>query len=492
MTAMSEKELFRYATPLVGGEFMASTSLGRHSHIDPSTGRPQAEFQLAGAAEVNAAVAAALDGFRAWQAIGPEARRDILFRWTHLIERDSELLTVMTAREHGAPRMIPMVQLALSWMRYYAGWADKIEGTTVEVPGGPAHAYTRHEAYGVVGIIIPWNGPLVSSGMKVFPALAAGNAVILKPPALAPFIALRLGALALEAGMPAGVLNVVPGEVEAGQALVRHRDVAKISFTGGEGVARKVAEMAAEQMKPVAFELGGKSANIIFEDADLDSAAQMTTFLPTAGNAGQGCCLPTRAYVQDSVYDAFMERVAAVAGHVKLGMPLEPDTMCGPVINEAACERILGVIERAKDEGARLVAGGSRAGGELAGGYFLQPTVFGDVDHTSNLAREEVFGPVLAVARFSDEDDALAKANDSRFGLGAYCHTNDLRRAHRVAAGLKAGVIGVNSGFPMSPGLPFGGYRESGYGREGGRPGLDEFLQIKSVYIPLGKGFMAE
>lgn len=479
-----DSTLFQYDAPLIGGDLLASTSLGRHEHIDPSTGRPQATYQASGAAEIDAAVTAAREGAKAWRALGADKRRDVLFRFAALIERDRELFTVMSAREHGAVRMIPLVDLALGWARYYAGWADKIEGTTIEAPGGPAHAYTRHEPYGVIGAIIPWNGPLVATCMKVIPALAAGNAVILKPPGLTPFIPVRLGMLALEAGMPAGVLNVVPGDIEAGEALVRHPGVAKVSFTGGGGVARKVAMMAAETLKPLAFELGGKSANLVFPDADLDAAAAMATYT-AMGLSGQGCVLPTRVYVEDSIHDEFMDRVRAIAATIKVGHPLEPDSVMGPVISEAAATRIMGVIDRAHAEGGTLAAGGHRLGGALAGGYFIEPTVFCNVDHTSNLAREEVFGPVLAVIRCHGEEDAVAKANDTRFGLGAYLHTRDVGRAHRVAAQLHAGTVAINSPFPMAPGLPFGGYGESGYGREGGKAGLEEFLQHKSVYLPL-------
>ena len=486
---LDDPELFRFASPLVGGEFLSATSVGRQEQIDPSTGKPQASFSAGGAAEIDAAVDAAKGGLEKWREMGGTGRRDVLFRWADLIERDGELFTILSAREHGAPVMTPLLGMALGWMRYFAGWADKIEGTTNDVAAGPAHAYTVREPYGIIGAIIPWNGPLVATSMKVVPALAAGNAVVLKPPGLTPFVALRMGALALEAGMPAGVLNVVPGDVEAGETLVRHSDVAKISFTGGGAVARKVATMAAENLKPLAMELGGKSANLIFADADLDAAAAMAIYM-SMGISGQGCSLPTRVYVQQEIRDEFMDRVKALAATFKVGSPLEADTTMGPVISQAAAERIVGVIELAKREGATLATGGSRLGGELAEGYFIEPTVFCNVDHSSNLAREEVFGPVLAVLTFSDEENAIAKANDSRFGLAAYLHTNDLRRAHRVASRLNAGVVGVNSGFPMSPDLPFGGYGESGYGREGGKPGLEEFLQHKSVYIPLTQGFM--
>lgn len=483
------QNLFECHAPLIGGAFLEKTSHGQRDHINPSTGQSQAKFLLGGTEEIELAVASAQQGAKVWRALGGEGRRDVLVRWAGLVERDAEILTLLSAHEHGAPRVAPLVQLALGWMRYYAGWADKIEGATVDVSGGAAHAYTLCEPYGVIGAIIPWNGPLVATCMKAVPALAAGNAVVLKPPSLTPFIALRLGALALEAGMPPGVFNVVPGDADAGEALVRHPGVSKISFTGGGSIARKVAAMAGEVLKPVALELGGKSANLIFADADLDSAAQMALFM-SMGLSGQGCVLPTRVYVADDVHDALVARITAMSAAFNIGNPADPEVNFGPVISAAAADRIMGVIARAHEQGGTLACGGDRLGGDLAGGNFIAPTVFCDVAHDSDLAREEVFGPVLAIMRFSDEADAVAKANDTRFGLGAYVHTNNLARAHRMASALHAGVIGINSGFPMSPGLPFGGKGESGYGREGGKAGLDEFLQQKSVYIPLAGGFM--
>ncbi|MBV9842913.1 MAG: aldehyde dehydrogenase, partial [Sphingomonadaceae bacterium] len=430
---------------------------------------------------------AAIVGQRAWMAMGPEKRRDALFRLADLIEAEAEQFKTLAALETGTPVAIGGgASLALSWIRYYAGWADKIEGSVTEPFGASGIGYTRHEPIGVVGVIIPWNGPLVATSMTAILALAGGNAVVLKPPTLTPFVALRVGELALEAGIPAGALNVVPGDAEAGEALIAHPKVGKISFTGGEGVAKMVMRTAAEHLKPLALELGGKSANIICDDADLDAAAQMASICGLMVLSGQGCVLPTRIYAQDAVFDDFVERLRAVTSGFVLGDPLATNTTVGPVVNAAAATRIEGVIERAKKEsGGKLVIGGARAGGALADGYFIEPTIFADVAHDSHLAREEVFGPVLAVLRFKDEAEVIAKANDSRFGLGAYVHTADLKRAHRMAHALEAGTVAVNGMLPMSANLPFGGYKASGFGREGGRPGLEEFMQIKQVMIHL-------
>jgi len=476
----------RRTSPLIGGKWVKETSLGSAQHLNPANNRPQAEFHIGGAREIDHAADAAVKGHEAWIAIAPDRRRDILIKWADLILANAPEFVRLAALESGLPTMLGGgIDLSQRWYRYYAGFADKIVGEVVEPTGARGMNYTLHEPFGVVGLIIPWNSPMVASSMKVTPALAAGNAVILKPPTLTPFAALRLAELALEAGLPEGTLNVVPGDAEAGTALVANPHVTKISFTGGGPIAKIVMRNCAEHLKPLALELGGKSANIIFEDADLDAAAQMAGVQGCAVLAGQGCVLPTRAYVQDGVYDVFVERVKAVVERFAVGDPLDGKTFVGPVISQAAARRIMAVIETAKAERTgRVITGGVKLGGDLEAGNFIAPTVFSDVPHQSALAREEVFGPVLTISRFKDESEALEKANDSIYGLGAYVHTTDLTRAHRMAHGLKAGAVSVNSGVPMAPNTPFGGYRQSGFGREGGKAGLEEFLQLKNVYIP--------
>ncbi|MGE0741741.1 MAG: aldehyde dehydrogenase [Hyphomonadaceae bacterium] len=475
---------FERNAPLIGGKWVSATSLGSQAHINPATNKPQAELHVGGAREIDAAVAAAVKAQDAWADMPGETRRDILMRWAVLVEANQAEFVRLAALESGVPSMIGGgVGLALQWFRYYAGWSDKIVGDVVTPIGAKGMNYTRHEPYGVVGLIIPWNSPIVASSMKVTPALAAGNSVVLKPPTLTPFVALRLAELALEAGVPEGVFNVVPGDAEAGTALCTHRDVAKISFTGGGAVARIVMRNCADHLKPLALELGGKSANLIFADADLDSAAQMAGIQGCAVLSGQGCVLPTRAYVHESIADGFAARVKAVVESFSVGDPLDPTKFVGPVISKAAADRILGIIDRAKQEGGEVISGGGKLGGALADGNFISPTVI-KTRHDSDLARNEVFGPVLAITTFKDDDEVLTKANDSIYGLGAYVHTKDLTRAHRFAAKLKAGAISVNSGVPMAPNTPFGGYLQSGFGREGGKAGLDEFLQLKNVFIP--------
>jgi aldehyde dehydrogenase (NAD+) len=351
------------------------------------------------------------------------------------------------------------------------------------MPGGPGLTYVRLEPYGVVAVIPPWNGSMMGMGQKCGPALAAGNTVVAKPPEISPFGMLRFAELALEAGLPPGVLNVVVGGGATGSALVGHPAVAKISFTGGSATARTLMATAAANLTPLALELGGKSPNIVFPDADLDTAAAMAAQVGTALLSGQGCALPTRLYVHDEVYDAVVGKVLSALGSLRVGDPLDPATFVGPVVTEAAMDRVLGVIDRAIADGATLLAGGERLGGDLGAGWFVAPTVFGDVDHGGELARNEVFGPVQAVMRFSSEDEVLDKANDSVFGLGAYLHTRDAARVQRFVNELESGTVVVNGMGGISPATPFGGYKDSGFGREGGRAGIDEMVRRKTVFM---------
>jgi aldehyde dehydrogenase (NAD+) len=293
---------------------------------------------------------------------------------------------------------------------------------------------------------------------------------------------LRFAELALEAGIPAGVINVVVGGADTGAALVSHAGVDKISFTGGIETGRALMSSAARNLTPLTLELGGKSPNLVFPDADLEAAASMAALAGTALLSGQGCALPTRLYVHQEVYDEVVDRLLARLATLPIGDPLDPATFVGPVVTQRAMERILGVIEQARSDGATLLAGGTRLGGELADGWFVAPTVFGDVDQDSALARQEVFGPVQAVLRFSTEEEAIAKANDSQFGLAAYIHTRDPSRIERLTAQLEAGTVVVNGMGGLSAATPFGGYKQSGFGREGGRAGIEEMVQIKAVH----------
>jgi aldehyde dehydrogenase (NAD+) len=467
---------------VIGGQRSTGDSGGVYEHHNPATGVLQAKLPLAGAAEVDDAVAVARGSRAEWRAMPMPERMAILYHLADLLEAHDDEACAINALDNGTPTSaMRSGAYTAAWTRYYAGWVDKLDGEVVPVAGDVLDVVLP-EPYGVIGAIVPWNGPMMGMGQKAVPALAAGNTVVVKPPELAPFGALRFAELALEAGLPPGVLNVVVGGAAAGDALVRHPDVDKVSFTGGCATARLVMAAAAETLTPLTFELGGKSANIVFPDADLDGATSMAAMLGAVLLSGQGCALPTRLYVHDDVYDDVVARVVAQIEAVPVGDPFDPAVLMGPVVSERACERILGVILRAVDEGAgTLLTGGERLGGALAGGYFVAPTVFCDVDHDSSLAREEIFGPVLSVLRFHDEDEVVEKANDSPFGLSAYLHTRDSARAQRIARRLDVGTVIVN-GFPgMSPGAPFGGVKQSGFGREGGRAGIEEFVRRKNV-----------
>lgn len=467
---------------LIDGRWLADTRAGRAEHIDPNTGRSTGSFAVAGPDEIDLAVRSAQAAQRTWITLPAPGRAAALHRFAALIEERSETLVQTLAIDAGVPSFIG-TSISLDWVRYFAGWADKIGGRAHDAHPAPGLNYTRKEPYGVVGAIIPWNQPLIATCQIAIPAIAAGNAVVLKPPTATPYTALALGALALEAGFPPGLLNVVPGDAAAGEALIAHPGVAKISFTGGGRTARDVMGAAARHLKPVLLELGGKSANLLFDDADLDSQVPFSLGACMV-LAGQGCALPTRLLVQASVYEEVLERLQAAALHLKVGPAPRPDTVVGPVVNEAACQRILGVIERARSHGeGRLIAGGQRLGGDLAGGCFIAPTVFADVAPGSRLAREEVFGPVLSVMPFRDEEEAVTLANDSNFGLAAFVQTRDVSRAIRLAHRLEAGLVSVNGFNGVAEGAAFGGYKQSGFGRIGGPEGLDEFLQTKNVFI---------
>lgn len=487
-TLVSEEVLPRYSA-LIGSRWLTETSGTSFDHVNPATGKVQRTISLCGAAEMDAAVAAGEAARVAWANTSANDRRDVLLRIAGLLRSNAEELGSIATLENGVPSgFAPLLcgELPAEYFTYYAGWVDKLTGEVVPVYPMQALDYTVPEPLGVVAVVIPWNGPMTSIGQKVAPALAAGNCVVLKPPELAPFTSLRFAELCLEAGLPAGVLNVVPAGPEGGDALVRHSGIAKISFTGGGATARKVLAAAGEHLTPVLLELGGKSANIVFDDADLDKAVTMAVQVGIATLSGQGCVLPTRLLVQEGVYDEVVGQVIEVCETLQVGDPWDPDTIMGPVISAAHCERIEGVIHRAQQENSgRLLTGGRRLGGDLSDGFFLPPTVFGDVDNRSPLAQEEIFGPVLSVMRFKDDREAIALANDSQYGLGGFLHTSDVTRAHRVAAALDAGYIGVN-GFPLlPPNAPFGGVKQSGHGREGGLAGLLEFVRLKNVYVEL-------
>jgi aldehyde dehydrogenase (NAD+) len=471
---------------LIGGSWVERSSGGVMTHVDPATGEILGEFLVAGPEEIDAAVRAAKLAFPAWKRMPADRRRALLLRVAELVGAAADDFKTLVALETGTPIGVSAsFGKVVDFFQYYAGWCDKFAGEVNPTYPRRALDYTLYEPYGVVGALATWNSPIVTAAMKLAPALAAGNCVVLKASELGPFALMRLAELCEEAGLPEGVLSLVTGGAATGEAIIRHPDVRKVSFTGGPSTAVKVMSTAAESLTPVTLELGGKSANVVFDDADLDAAALMAAQMSTIASAGQGCLYPTRLLVQERVYDDVVSRVRAVAESRVIGDPLDPAVNMGPVISASACERILGYIEEAKAGDARLVTGGRRLDGELAGGNFIEPTVFAEVDNSTRLAQDEIFGPVLAVIRFRDEAEAVRLANDTRFGLAAFVHTRDLVRAHRVADDLEAGYIGINSFPPMVATTPFGGTKRSGFGREGGRAGIEEYVHHKNVYVPL-------
>jgi acyl-CoA reductase-like NAD-dependent aldehyde dehydrogenase len=474
--------------PVIAGDAKLTRGSGQAwAHIYPANGQVSSELALAGTADVDSAVAAARQALPGWRNTAGDARRNLLLKLADLIEQHAGELATLETLGNGSPAMMSayIPPVVAQRFRYYAGWADKIRGETLAAWNGPAHNYVNYEPYGVVGAIIPWNGPLFAATMVLAPALAAGNCIVIKAPELAPYSVMRLGELFLQAGFPPGVVNTLAGGAAVGEAMVAHPGVDKVQFVGSGATAKKVLQTASHTLKPCGLELGGKSAVIVFADADLAQAGRRG-LSGAISVSGQGCVNGTRLLVERSIYEQYLGILQTIAGYIPVGDPLDPATVMGPLISAASLQRILGTVEQARADGARLVCGGQRLDGACADGFFLPITLFADVDHGSALAQQEVFGPVLSVTPFDTEDEAIALANATDYGLGAYIHTADLRRAHHVANQMQAGMVQVNaSGEGMQPFAPFGGYKQSGFGRLGGEQGLLEFLQVKNVWMNL-------
>lgn len=466
---------------VIGGEHRDFGSAGSCDHVNPATGRVQAQIPLAGPAEIDDAVAAARAALPAWRAMPATRRREILFtfgrlireyRWTEVQVLESGITWDLAER---------LSDRAANWIEYYAGWADRVEGAVPVNNAEEDFVYTVPEPYGVVAMIITWNAPLLSLAMKLAPALATGNTIVVKPAEFTAFTSVIWMQLARQAGIPDGVINIVPGGPDAGEALVNHPGVDKISFTGGPSTARSIMRSAAESLTPVLFELGGKGGNLIFADADLDAALPYSCQYMFM-RSGQGCAFPTRMLVERPIYAEVVERLTKLVPALTVGDPLQPGVLSGPLINENALKRVAGVIEQARIGGeGRLLVGGERLGREYADGYFLENTVFVDVDPASPLAQNEVFGPVLAVIPFDDEEHGVEIANNTVYGLTNYIQTRDHRRVRRLIPQLRSGTVAVNGASSTHHAAPFGGMGYSGIGYEGGRAGLEEFTRIKTV-----------
>ena len=478
---------------IVGAERLEQGSGASTAHVYPATGRVTRELRMANPEDVDRAVTAARAALPAWKAMPGDKRRNLMLKLADALEvRSAEFVPSLVAENGSLALAAPYMGLdAVQKFRYYAGWCDKIHGRTVPMWGAPAHDYVAYEPYGVVGVIVPWNGPLFAATMVIAPALATGNTVVLKSPDLSPYSAMKLVEVLLDAGLPPGVVNLVTGGADVGEAMVAHPGVDKIQFIGSGATAKKVLVNAATTLKPCGLELGGKSAVIVFDDADLQNAAKRGLTGAVSAN-GQGCVNGTRLLVQRGIYEPYLQMLTAMAGHIKVGDPFDPTTMMGPVISEGSMNRILGMVDRGVSDGGRLITGGERMVGDCADGYYLPITILADVPNICEVAQNEVFGPVLVATPFDTEEEAIEIANGTPYGLGAYVHTQSLRRAHHVTSQLDAGQIHVNgSGEAMQPNVPFGGFKQSGHGRLGGVEGLHEFLQPKNIWMSLAASEVA-
>jgi len=471
---------------LIGGKFQDARSGKTFPSINPATEEILAQVAEADVPDIDAAVKAARIAFnhQSWRNMGARERSKLLWKVGDLITQHADELAITETMDNGKPlfesRYVDIPSAAETFY-YYAGWCTKIEGETIPVPGNFFN-YTLREPYGVCGIITPWNFPLLMVAWKLAPALACGNTAVVKIAEETPLTGLRLGQICQEAGFPDGVVNMVPGFGEtAGRALVAHPDVDKISFTGSTSVGKEIMRTSAETLKKVSLELGGKSPNIVFADSDLDAAVK-GAFNGIFYGKGEVCNAGSRLFVEKSVHDRLMDRLLERAGKLVPGDPLNPKTRLGALVSKTQMDRVLGYIQIGKDEGAEPVLPGGRAGDR---GYFVKPTIFDSADISMRIAQEEIFGPVLTVLSFEDMDELVEKANSTIYGLAAAVWTRDIAKAHKLARRIQAGTVWINTYNMLSPESPFGGYKQSGYGRELGRYGIDLYTQVKSIWVSL-------
>jgi len=477
---------------LIGGSWGPGSAEQTWTHSHPATGEDVASFPVAGPADVDRAVRAARTAFDEgpWPRSRATEKIRILRRIADLVREHGDELLALQALDNSVPLSFGAVYgmsaaFVADVFDHHAGWVDKLAGETLPpYQGGDHLVMTLREPIGVVAAIVPWNAPLLLTAQKLAPALAAGCTVVLKPSEYATFAVLRLVRLIEEAGLPAGVINVVTGPGDpTGDALINHPMVDKISFTGSRAVGRKVIEASAGTFKRVSLELGGKSPALVFADGDAGTAAALTMGTVTLGLSGQVCLAQTRALVHRDKVDEFNGMAEMIAGMVSYGNPFDPAVTSSPLINTRQLDRVLGLIGTGQAEGARLVCGGTRGDGDLAAGNFVAPTLFTDVSNDMAIAREEIFGPVLSVIPFTDEEEAIKIANTTEYGLAATVWTSDIKRALRMTRALRAGTVGIN-GYGLEPHAAFGGYQQSGIGREGGRTAIEAYTEVKTVLIP--------
>ncbi len=471
---------------LINNEWVNSVSGRRFETINPSTGEAICDVAEADAPDVDKAVQAARMAFKSgeWRQMSATRRGELLYKLADLIEQNIDELARLETLDNGKPLQNSYGDLGLviACYRYYGGWADKVQGKTIPI-NGPYFCYTRHEPVGVVGQIIPWNFPLLMQAWKLSPALATGNTVVMKTAEQTPLSALRVGELIIEAGFPPGVVNLLSGYgPTAGAAIANHMDIDKLAFTGSTEVGHLVMEAAAKSnLKRVSLELGGKSPNIVFADANMDAAIE-GSHQALFFNQGQCCCAGSRLFVEEKCYDEFVAKSVERAQRRVVGDPFESNTEQGPQVDQEQFDKVIGYIESGMREGAQILCGGHRLGDR---GFFIQPTVFADVKDYMKIAQEEIFGPVMSIIKFKDINEVIERANNTMYGLAAAVWTQDISKAHTIANNVRAGTVWVNCFDVFDAAAPFGGFKQSGMGRELGEYGLEHYTEVKTVTIKL-------